>query len=204
MSFAYDNKKVLNDVTCKFKKGGKYAVVGASGSGKSTLLHIIAGYYDDYSGSVRYDNAELKNINEESIHNCTCLVSQEAFLFDDTLKNNITLYQDGYSDDMIMNAIKAAGLWELTTKLPDGLDTRVSEGGNNFSGGEKQRINLARVLLKDSQVLLFDEFTANLDKETAFSIEKNVLDLKDKTIIVVIHHMDERLKDKYDEIIEIK
>ena len=105
---------------------------------------------------------------------------------------------------MIMNAIKAAGLWELTTKLPDGLDTRVSEGGNNFSGGEKQRINLARVLLKDSQVLLFDEFTANLDKETAFSIEKNVLDLKDKTIIVVTHHMDERLRDKYDEIIEIK
>ena len=131
-------------------------------------------------------------------------MSQEAFLFDDTLKNNITLYQDGYSDDMIMNAIKAAGLWELTTKLPDGLDTRVSEGGNNFSGGEKQRINLARVLLKDSQVLLFDEFTANLDKETAFSIEKNVLDLKDKTIIVVTHHMDERLRDKYDEIIEIK
>lgn len=204
LSFAYDNKKVLNDVTCKFKKGGKYAVVGASGSGKSTLLHIIAGYYDDYSGSVRYDDAELKDINEESIHDCTCLVSQEAFLFDDTLKNNITLYQDGYSDDMIMNAIKAAGLWELTTKLPDGLDTRVSEGGNNFSGGEKQRINLARVLLKDSQVLLFDEFTANLDKETAFSIEKNVLDLKDKTIIVVTHHMDERLRDKYDEIIEIK
>ena len=123
-------------------------------------------------------------------------MSQEAFLFDDTLKNNITLYQDGYSDDMIMNAIKAAGLWELTTKLPDGLDARVSEGGNNFSGGEKQRINLARVLLKDSQVLLFDEFTANLDKETAFSIEKNVLDLKDKTIIVVTHHMDERLEIK--------
>ena len=72
------------------------------------------------------------------------------------------------------------------------------------SGGEEQRINLARVLLKDSQVLLFDEFTANLDKETAFSIEKNVLDLKDKTIIVVTHHMDERLRDKYDEIIEIK
>ena len=139
--FAYEDMTV--------RKGGKYLITGRSGAGKSTLLHLLAGMYDDYAGDLKYDDAQVHDIEEESMHAMVSVVPQDAFLFNDTLKNNLTLYDDSYRDEDIRRALWLAGLEELVKKLSekedgaDGLETVVSENGGNFSGGEKRRINLA-------------------------------------------------------------
>ncbi|MCM1103675.1 MAG: ABC transporter ATP-binding protein/permease [Clostridium sp.] len=193
---------VLEHVNMTFRKGGKYLITGESGAGKSTLLHLLAGFYDDYEGSLKYDDAEVRDMDEESLHSLVSVVSQEAFLFNDTLKNNMTLYDDGYGQEEIQRAICLAGLEGLVKGFSDGvhmgLDAVVSENGSNFSGGEKQRINLARAILRRSPVLLLDEFTASLDEKTAEEVEQAVLNLKDVTVLFVTHKVNEKLAGRYD------
>lgn len=193
---------VLEHVNMTFRKGGKYLITGKSGAGKSTLLHLLAGFYDDYEGSLKYDDAEVRDMEEESLHSLVSVVSQEAFLFNDTLKNNMTLYDDGYGQEEIQRAICLAGLEGLVKGFSDGvhmgLDAVVSENGSNFSGGEKQRINLARAILRRSPVLLLDEFTASLDEKTAEEVEQAVLNLKDVTVLFVTHKVNEKLAGRYD------
>lgn len=199
--FAYEDMTV--------RKGGKYLITGRSGAGKSTLLHLLAGMYDDYAGDLKYDDAQVRDIEEESMHAMVSVVSQEAFLFNDTLKNNLTLYDDRYQDEDIRRALRLAGLEELVKKLSekedgaDGLETVVSENGGNFSGGEKRRINLARAVLRKSPVLLIDEFTAGLDEKTAEEVERAVLDLENVTILFVTHQINEKLAQYYDARFEI-
>lgn len=195
-------KRVLEDVSMTFQKGGKYLITGKSGAGKSTLLHLLAGWYDDYGGSLKYDDAEVRDMDAESLHSLVSVVSQEAFLFNDTLKNNVTLYDDSYREEDIQRAVRLAGLEELVKRLSDGnnmgLDVVVSENGSNFSGGEKQRINLARAILRGSPVLLLDEFTASLDEKTADEVERAVLELDGVTILFVTHKVNEKLEERYD------
>lgn len=199
--FAYEDMTV--------RKGGKYLITGRSGAGKSTLLHLLAGMYDDYAGDLKYDDAQVHDIEEESMHAMVSVVPQDAFLFNDTLKNNLTLYDDSYRDEDIRRALRLAGLEELVKKLSekedgaDGLETVVSENGGNFSGGEKRRINLARAVLRKSPVLLLDEFTAGLDEQTAEEVERAVLDLEDVTILFVTHQINEKLAQYYDARYEI-
>ena len=177
-------------------------ITGQSGSGKSTLLNLFAGMYDNYEGSLRYDDVEVRCMEAESLSLLVSVVSQEAFLFNDTLKNNITLYDNKYQEGEIQRAVRLAGLEEFVKGLSHdgvtGLEVRVSENGSNFSGGEKQRINLARAILKGSPVLLLDEITASLDEKTADEVERAVLALEDVTVLFVTHKVNEKLAGFYD------
>ncbi len=181
------SRKVLRNLSFRFRTGKHYAVIGKSGCGKSTLLSLLLGYYPNYSGSIRYDGVELRELTREYLGKTVAYVSQDTFLFQDTIQNNITLYHEEYTPQEIEAALNQAGLKELVDSLPEGLSTMVEENGKNFSGGEKQRFSLARALLRKSRVLLLDEFTTNLDKETAEKIEEQVMGLKDCLIITVTH-----------------
>ena len=202
VSLIFNEKKGLNNFSAVFKKGKKYLVVGERGSGKSTLLNIISGMYDEYDGEVMIEDEKLKQVERNSLSHLVSLASQEVFLFNDTIRNNITLYRE-YSDEQIHNVLKQCGLENLIQGLPDGLDTLVGENGSNFSGGEKQRINLARAFIRDSKILLLDEVSANLDSVTTDFIERTVLALEGKTVISVAHKMPEKLAELYDEVIRV-
>lgn len=197
------SREVLRNLSFRFRTGKHYAVIGKSGCGKSTLLSLLLGYYPNYSGSIRYDGVELRELTREYLGNTVAYVSQDTFLFQDTIQNNITLYHEEYTPQEIEAALEQAGLKELVDSLPEGLSAMVEENGKNFSGGEKQRFSLARALLRKSRVLLLDEFTANLDKETAEKIEEQVMGLKDCLIITVTHRLTPDMLSRYDGILDL-
>lgn len=205
LSFRYEtlSREVLRNLSFRFRTGKHYAVIGKSGCGKSTLLSLLLGYYPNYSGSIRYDGVELRELTREYLGNTVAYVSQDTFLFQDTIQNNITLYHEEYTPQEIEAALEQAGLKELVDSLSEGLSTMVEENGKNFSGGEKQRLSLARALLRKSRVLLLDEFTANLDKETAEKIETQVMGLKDCLIITVTHRLTPDMLSRYDGILDL-
>ncbi len=205
LSFRYEtlSREVLRNLSFRFRTGKHYAVIGKSGCGKSTLLSLLLGHYPNYSGSIRYDGVELRELTREYLGNTVAYVSQDTFLFQDTIQNNITLYHEEYTPQEIEAALEQAGLKELVDSLPEGLSTMVEENGKNFSGGEKQRFSLARALLRKSRVLLLDEFTANLDKETAEKIEEQVMGLKDCLIITVTHRLTPDMLSRYDGILDL-
>lgn len=163
------------DIRSGAKAGKKYAIVGTSG--KSTLFMLIQGLYDSYKGGIAFDGMELKNIRRESVCDTIGCVSQEVFIFDDTLRNNITLYGD-YSEEQIKNAIDA--------------------------GGQRTRVNVARALLKNYPSLMLDEFTSALDMELAYEIEKNILENSNATIISISHKLTKNILKMYDEIFVLK
>ena len=205
LSFRYEtlSREVLRNLSFRFRTGKHYAVIGKSGCGKSTLLSLLLGHYPNYSGSIRYDGVELRELTREYLGNTVAYVSQDTFLFQDTIQNNITLYHEEYTPQEIEAALEQAGLKELVDSLPEGLSAMVEENGKNFSGGEKQRFSLARALLRKSRVLLLDEFTANLDKETAEKIEEQVMGLKDCLIITVTHRLTPDMLSRYDGILDL-
>ena len=197
------SREVIRNLFFRFRAGKHYAVIGKSGCGKSTLLSLLLGHYPNYSGSIRYDGVELRELTREYLGNTVAYVSQDTFLFQDTIQNNITLYHEEYTPQEIEAALEQAGLKELVDSLPEGLSAMVEENGKNFSGGEKQRFSLARALLRKSRVLLLDEFTANLDKETAEKIEEQVMGLKDCLIITVTHRLTPDMHSRYDGILDL-
>ncbi len=205
LSFRYEtlSREVLRNLSFRFRTGKHYAVIGKSGCGKSTLLSLLLGHYPNYSGSIRYDGVELRELTREYLGNTVAYVSQDTFLFQDTIQNNITLYHEEYTPQEIEAALEQAGLKELVDSLPEGLSAMVEENGKNFSGGEKQRFSLARALLRKSRVLLLDEFTANVDKETAEKIEEQVMGLKDCLIITVTHRLTPDMRSRYDGILDL-
>lgn len=201
LSFRYqEDREVLQELSFRFENGKHYAIVGSSGSGKSTALSLLSGYYSDYEGRILLDQTELRQLSEKSRCSLVGVVSQDAFLFNDTLQNNITLFED-CPRQMLDKAIEEAGLKEFVDTLPEGLQTMVEESGKNFSGGEKQRISLARVILRRSSVLLLDEFTANLDERTAKEIEQRILARKDSLVITVTHRLNQEILRQYDRIL---
>lgn len=205
LSFRYEtlSREVLRNLSFRFRTGKHYAVIGKSGCGKSTLLSLLLGHYPNYSGSIRYDGVELRELTREYLGNTVAYVSQDTFLFQDTIQNNITLYHEEYTPQEIEAVLEQAGLKGLVDSLPEGLSAMVEENGKNFSGGEKQRFSLARALLRKSRVLLLDEFTANLDKETAEKIEEQVMGLKDCLIITVTHRLTPDMLSRYDGILDL-
>lgn len=200
ITFSYDDRVILKDINLNFNKNKKYAIVGSSGCGKSTLLKVLLHYYDMYSGDMYIDDINYKNLSAEEIHKLCSFLQQSVFLFDDTIKNNITLFEDT-EPDTLYNIIQKAGLEKMLQKLPNGINTNVGECGNMLSGGEQQRIAIARALLKGSDVLLLDEATSALDNETAANIENAVLQMHDITSIVITHRLSETVLKQYDEII---
>lgn len=204
ITYGYGEKKVLRDCSYCFEKGKHYVLLGSSGAGKSSLLNLLAGVYQNYAGKITMQGIDIKNVGRKNMSNAVTMVKQDTFLFNDTIRNNITLFSDDYSEQEISDVIERTGLKNLVASLPEGLETTIQENGSNFSGGEKQRIGLARALLRNSQVLLLDEFTANLDPVIAQELEDNILKRKDKTIITVTHQQTKEKLEKYDQVIVLK
>jgi ATP-binding cassette subfamily C protein len=186
VSFSYDNDLVLDDISLSFEKGKKYLVVGPSGGGKSTILRLLRKYFNPAKGTILIDGVNLKDIKKVDYFNKIANIEQQVFLFEDTLKNNLTLYKN-YTNQEIMDAIKRAGLDDFLKNHAKGLKYKIVDNGKNVSGGEKSRIAIARGLLNKADIILLDEAFASLDYNKAKEIEDSILALKNVTIINVSH-----------------
>lgn len=202
VDFAYkENRKILNDVSICFEKGKNYAIVGASGSSKSTLLNILLGYHGNFNGNITIDGVSIKNIQKESLYDMISIIQQNVFVFDNSIKDNITMFK-GFTNGEYHQAIEKAGLVEFIEEK--GEDYLCGENGCLLSGGEKQRISIARSLLKKTPILLMDEATAALDHITAQKIEEAVLCIEQLTSIVITHKMEASLLKQYDKLLVMK
>ena len=185
------------------KKGEKIAIVGMSGSGKSTLLNLLLNFYDVTSGHISIDNQNLQDISSESLYNLMTVVQQDVYIFDDTLSANITLNQP-FTEDDIKQAVQQSGLENYILENELGLQTLCGENGSNLSGGEKQRLSIARALIRKTPILLLDEATSSLDNQVTAEIENSILKIRDLTALVVTHKLNEAILKKYDRIIFMK
>ena len=202
VSFGYDDEKeILHGISATFDAGKAYAVVGASGSGKSTLLNLLMASTANYKGNILVDGKNRKNIKAESLYECISVIQQNVFVFNSSIRDNVTMFRD-FPKTELDEAIEHAHLDELIKRR--GEDTLCGENGCGLSGGEKQRISIARSLLKKSSVLLADEATAALDAKTAWQVSNDILDLKGITRIVVTHSLEEGLLKRYDGILVLK
>jgi ABC-type multidrug transport system fused ATPase/permease subunit len=206
VEFHYDDDEdqmILSDVNLTVKKNGKYLIVGPSGGGKSTLLKLFRKYFNPTKGSITIDGHPLKDVKRDQYFKLVANIEQQVFLFEDTLKNNITLYKE-YSDEEIMAALNASGLSDFVSQKPEGLDFMIYDNGKNISGGERSRIVIARALLNKASILFMDEAFASLDMERAREIEKTILSLEDITVINVSHVIFQDTKELYDRVITVK
>lgn len=202
LSFAYEaDKTVLHDINFSFEAGKSYALVGASGSGKSTLLNLMMAARPEYQGKITYDDTELREIRSEALYEMVSVIQQNVFVFNASIRDNITMFSE-FPREEVDRAIVLSGLSKLITER--GEEYLCGENGSSLSGGEKQRISIARSLLKKSQVLLVDEATAALDAQTAYQVFQAILQLQDITRIVVTHALDENLLKQYDCILTLK
>ncbi len=201
--FSYEDKEILADVNFSLIKGEKYLVVGPSGGGKSTLLKLLRKYFNPTKGEILIDGKKLKDIKKESYFKNISNVEQQVFLFEDTLRNNITLYKE-YSEEEISLAIERAGLNDFVKGLQNGLDTMIYDNGKNISGGERSRVAIARGLLSKSDIIFLDEAFASLDSKVAKEIENTLLDLDGVTVVNVSHVIFGETKDKYDKVFVVK
>jgi len=197
--FRYDDKYVINDVTLRIEKNEKIAIVGKSGSGKTTLINLIQNYYKNYEGSIKIDDININKISKSSLRKNIATINQNVYIFDGTIKDNITLFLD-YPIEKVLDSIEKANLKSFIDSLELGLDTYVGENGCNLSGGEKQRIALARVFLVDSQILILDEATSALDNYNSNIIDKNVIK-EPITVISIIHKLQKNNLMYYDKIV---
>ena len=202
VTFSYDGEKeALSHVTTTFEAGKSYAIVGGSGSGKSTLLNLLMASYSNYEGTIHFDDNELRNISSASLYELVSLIQQNVFVFNNSVRDNVTMFHP-FDDNAVNQALALSGLSEFIARR--GEDALCGENGCNLSGGEKQRISIARSLLRKSPVLLMDEATAALDTQTAFRVIGSILDLKGLTRIVVTHALDETILKRYDKILAMK
>ena len=202
VSYAYDlDHKVLKNVNLTLQAGKSYAIVGPSGAGKSSLINLLMGYYKDYEGSVKLNNHELSNVSKSSLYDKTTLMQQSVFMFDASILDNITLFKP-FQDAEVDRVIHLAGLDDLIAAK--GKDYQCGENGSHLSGGEKQRIAIARSLLKKSEILLVDEATSALDNETGTNVTQSILDLQGILRLVVTHRLDANSLKQYDEILVMK
>lgn len=200
VTFAFEDKLVLDNINLKFEKNNKYLIIGESGSGKSTLVKLIAGYYHEYEGDILFDSDSIHNVKITSICKNISLIHQNIYLFDDTIKSNITFGIE--NNDKLQLAINNSGVGNFLDG--EGVMKKVGENGKNLSGGQKQRIAVARALFVDKPIIILDEGVSALDKKTSCEIENKLLDDANLTIISISHHINEELLKKYDEIIVIE
>lgn len=204
VEFTYEeDKPLIQNVSFELKQNKKYIMVGGSGSGKSTLAKLLMGFYPCVEGNVLFDEREIGMYSEKQYYRMVTYLEQSIFLFDDTLENNITLYQE-YSKEEIDRAIQLSGLAQFVNELNDGIKTKIKENGQNFSGGEKQRIGIARALISGAKFLILDEVTASLDPILAADIENTIMNLPDTGVLLITHKWSEKLLRKSDEIFVMK
>lgn len=204
VSFRFDDAQedLLKHVDLRLEAGRKYLLKGISGSGKTTLLNLLSGAYDDYEGSIRFDGRELRTIERAAFHQKTSLIEQSVFLFEASIRDNITLFQD-VAQERLDRVIEQSGLSSLLEKLPEGVDTMLQENSKNLSGGERQRIAVARALIKQADVLFADEVTSALDPALGRMVEQEILNLP-LTVIAISHRYYQGVTEQFDAVIEVK
>ena len=205
IDFSYPNteENIFNHLSLKIQKGEKIAIVGMSGSGKSTLLNLLLRFYDVTSGHISIDNQDIQAISAESLYNLMTIVQQDVYIFDDTLRANITLNQS-FTDEEINQAVQQSGLENYVLENESGLQDLCGENGSNLSGGQKQRLSIARALIRKTPILLLDEATSSLDNQVTTEIESSILDIEKLTALVVTHKLNENILKRYDRILFMK
>jgi ATP-binding cassette, subfamily B, bacterial len=184
------NAEVLRDVSFRAPAGKLTALVGPSGAGKTTITHLVARLYDPQSGQILIGGEDIKDVTQQSLHDAVGVVTQDAHMFHDTIRSNLTYAKPEATEDELIAACRAAQIWSLIETLPDGLDTVVGDRGYRLSGGEKQRIALARLLLKAPSVVVLDEATAHLDSESEAAVQRALATaLAGRTSLVIAHRL---------------
>ena len=190
VSFSYDDRPILKDVSAKIKENTMTAIVGPSGSGKTTFCNLIARFWDVNSGEILIGGKNIKDYKIENLMNSISMVFQDVYLFEDTIENNIKFGKQNASHEEVVQAAKKARCHKFIEALPEGYNTLIGEGGASLSGGEKQRISIARAMLKDADITIFDEATANIDPENEDKLKEAIESLtKNKTVIMIAHRL---------------
>ncbi|MFV0396152.1 MAG: ABC transporter ATP-binding protein [Coprobacillaceae bacterium] len=201
LTFSYDGiNPVLKNINLEIKKGQKYAIIGKSGCGKTTLTNLISGYYKTYSGDISYDGKNISEYDVQSSSNLISTIHQNVYMFDSSIKDNITLY-DSYSNEEMQNTLTISGVDTFIIDFDQGIESQVGENGNKLSGGQRQRIAIARALIKNTPIVILDEGTSAIDKQTAYDIEKQLLNIPGLTLITITHNLDQELLEHYDSIV---
>ena len=196
LCFGYGEKPVLRDLSLEFKKGGKYALTGPSGCGKSTLLKLLLGWLPGYGGTIEFDGADARGFSADELQRQMSYIEQNVFLFNSTIRDNITLGED-FSEAQMERALRESALAGDLEAMPEGLETQVGEDGGNLSGGQKQRVAIARALIHDRSILLVDEGTSALDRKNAEIVEESLLANPELTLILVSHHLTPERKGRF-------
>ncbi|MBV8574063.1 MAG: ATP-binding cassette domain-containing protein [Acetobacteraceae bacterium] len=191
VSFGYQSgQSVLRNISFTIGPGDMLAVVGRTGSGKSTLLRLLARLYDTDSGRVLLDGHDIRQLDLADLRAAVALVSQETYLFEGTIRDNLRYGKPDATDEELLTAMSQAGAADLIERLPEGLDTSVGERGTRLSSGERQRVAIARSILRNANVWLLDEITAHLDYETEHAIQLSIQEIaSDRTTVVVTHRL---------------
>ncbi len=193
---------VPQDLSLTFQKGGKYALTGPSGCGKSTLLKLLLGWLPDYSGTIQFDGVDARGFTPEQRRRQMSCIEQNVFLFNTTIRDNITLGED-FTDEQMEKALRNSALMGDLAAMPEGLDTPVGEDGSNLSGGQKQRVAIARALIHDRSILLVDEGTSALDQKNAGIVEESLLSNPELTLILVSHHLSRERKARFTQVYDL-
>lgn len=190
VSFAYDKTPIIKDVSFEIKENTVTAIIGPSGSGKTTICNLISRFYDVDGGSIKIGNVNIKDLTLSSLLSNISTVFQKVYLFNDTIENNIKFGNPNASKEEIIKAAKKAYCHDFIMNLPDGYKTVVGEGGDSLSGGEKQRISIARAMLKDAPIIILDEATSSIDPENEYLIQRAISNLsRGKTVIIIAHRI---------------
>ena len=204
VSYQYSgqDKPIFENLDLDFKLKNKYILMGDSAAGKSTLLNLISGLLRDYQGEIEIADMEYNQISDQDLHDQITYLQQDPYIFTASLEWNLTLGRQ-VSKAKIAEVIKECGLEELIAKLPDGMDTVLADQGKQLSGGQKQRVAFARALLRDTPIYLLDEATSALDKTSSVQLERLILTQKDKTVIMVTHHLRDEVKQLADQVVDL-
>jgi subfamily B ATP-binding cassette protein MsbA len=190
VTFCYETTPVLKNINLTIKAGEVVAFVGMSGGGKTSLVNLIPRFYDVSEGRVLIDGHDVRDVTLQSLRRQIAIVTQQTILFNDTVKNNIAYGDIERTEEDIINAARAANAHDFIAKLPDGYDSNIGELGTKLSGGEKQRISIARALLKNAPILILDEATSSLDTEAEIEVQEALDNLmKGRTTLVIAHRL---------------
>ncbi len=188
--FRYEDENVLKNFSMQVPKGQTVALVGQSGSGKSTIANLVTRFYDVNEGSIKIDGTDIRQITKKSLRDLMGLVTQDSILFNDTIRNNVSLAKENATDEEIIDALKIANAWEFVRTLPKGLETNIGDSGNKLSGGQKQRLSIARAVLKNPPIMILDEATSALDTESERLVQKALENMmRNRTSIVIAHRL---------------
>lgn len=188
VKFSYKNKVILDGLSIEFEKNKINTIVGKNGVGKSTILRLILGELDGYSGTIKFNNIEQRKLNKDNLRALISIVSQDVILFNDTIYNNITLLNEEITREKVTQVLRKVGLFDEVMNMENGIDTNIGENGSKLSGGQKQKISIARAIINKKPIIIFDEATSLMDNKSEQKFVKLIRELsKDKTIIMIAH-----------------